>query len=1120
MATETAKVSLIADYSMDRVSLTSWYYSDSNGFDPTESQYPATDTVVNLLRQFNPDDIFNAGDTLYQFGSSKLLDDSIGRKLNDYMYPYPSPKFSDHNGPYAEGHIDGSLVWPYNLYNYPTGYPNPLKSNEPGGNPDKDNRYWTTMGNHEYGQMMGYGNVGVTPYKYGGGSPKIIDGDYSGDNLPGANSTKLLNAIVDYAAPWLLDKTILSEDQQKRLNIGSADTTGNEGIYYSYSVGGTAEKPLIEVFNIDTARLAINSGSDGSKWNPDGALTYNSNSGKYEYAMERDSAPEFQMSYDPSDPDSPAYTGLSALDKKTPIPSSTDLFNGQKQFEWLNDSLNKSQATWKILTGHHAVYNAARNAENLPNGYMSQPYLQKMLKALNGSFDVWYNGHDHLYSRVLEQNDEGIGLGIPFITQGNSGANLSVQQQVPYGENIYEAYNPLKPSPDNDEYNPLNNNNFLQSDPVQVGLSGAATKDSQYDSGFVQPLYSYGSGATNITANSDYLKIEYTQGQVFDPSISNHIQGGIMPLTESFSATTSIDWTPNPGPNYNPDTDLAKFQVAITNGSISQVKVVKGGQGYMSTKGGNYTVKGFRIYGTDINSFQEPWAAAAEVDLIFEAGKLKSATLIDGGAGYESVATQFSGVPGTVDYPMAEYPKTDTGAYPMIVPLNYNLYESKLGMRLAADKVNYSDSYLIAKTNATVTGTQAQTDTNNGSIKININPADAAKDALANLTLTPGYSGTGQQAKYSVPQQGTATITDSLGAIVGTGTINKGETNINLTQLAAPGALKLNFSGDPLSSYLVNFKEGSSNLYLDYGIWDSGISVSTNTLQFTKDINLSVTRTDGNTGLMSFGLAPTTGRSPIAILTTGKAADNKALTTDSIFTYYGADSWLSSEGKAQGGSAASSLIAAGSYIPFAQKSDGTALAVQSVRSANNTVDVTFADGITARYSGFGTGTSTNLPGTGKLSVTVQRLGQNENGLAFYKADEITGAIQVGTQTLLPGQAGYLEGALKLATDAGLRLSASQLPGYGKSDTLTGLNLNAGTNYGVLILFQDRANDLSSSYAAANAGSAVQMQTFAAAERGVIYGIEDLRSTDIKYDGDFNDLIVTLNRTDFTASITA
>ena len=102
----------------------------------------------------------------------------------------------------------------------------------------------------------------------------------------------------------------------------------------------------------------------------------------------------------------------------------------------------------------------------------------------------------------------------------------------------------------------------------------------------------------------------------------------------------------------------------------------------------------------------------------------------------------------------------------------------------------------------------------------------------------------------------------------------------------------------------------------------------------------------------------------------------------------------------------------------------------------------------------------------------------------------------------------------MATDAGLRLSADQLPSYGGTDTLTGLNLKAGTNYGVLLLHEDRTDDLSSSYAAANQGFAVQMQTFAAPQRGVVYGIEDLRPGDRGYDADFNDLIVTFAGSDF------
>ena len=94
------------------------------------------------------------------------------------------------------------------------------------------------------------------------------------------------------------------------------------------------------------------------------------------------------------------------------------------------------------------------------------------------------------------------------------------------------------------------------------------------------------------------------------------------------------------------------------------------------------------------------------------------------------------------------------------------------------------------------------------------------------------------------------------------------------------------------------------------------------------------------------------------------------------------------------------------------------------------------------------------------------------------------------------------------------LSAGDLPDVGATEIFMGLNLKADTNYGVLLLHGDQADDLSSSFATANQGFAVQMQSFAAPKRGVIFGIEDLRKDQQNYDADFNDLIVTFAGSDF------
>ena len=66
-----------------------------------------------------------------------------------------------------------------------------------------------------------------------------------------------------------------------------------------------------------------------------------------------------------------------------------------------------------------------------------------------------------------------------------------------------------------------------------------------------------------------------------------------------------------------------------------------------------------------------------------------------------------------------------------------------------------------------------------------------------------------------------------------------------------------------------------------------------------------------------------------------------------------------------------------------------------------------------------------------VAVTVKRVAEFNNGLAFYEADQRTGNISVDGKTLAPGDAGYLQGALANARAAGLVLDAGRLPAFGQ-----------------------------------------------------------------------------------------
>lgn len=310
----------------------------------------------------------------------------------------------------------------------------------------------------------------------------------------------------------------------------------------------------------------------------------------------------------------------------------------------------------------------------------------------------------------------------------------------------------------------------------------------------------------------------------------------------------------------------------------------------------------------------------------------------------------------------------------------------------------------------------------------------------------------------------------------------------------------------------------NSDLNADFGTWDSGITLDTKkkAISFGSKASMALTRTDAGSGTISFGLESISGGTTALILKNASAASGKALTSARIFTEEGSGSWLASEGKTQGGSAAKSTgISAGNYTPVAIDSSGNRLALKALSSSGNTINATFAGGISARYSTEATGVATNLPGTEDLTVTVQRLGRLNNGLGFYEADPITGAVTLNGKIYETDDAGYLDAAYQLASQSDLLLNPNQLPKYAGTSTFNNLPLNANQSYGLLLDRGGQGTDLISSFANANPNGAVQTQTFEAKNGGVVYGFEDLRPGEDGYDRDFNDFIVSLSSSDFS-----
>ena len=773
------RFAFISDTGGPIASSTSFYYNTTNNnFVPTNSLGPGPSAVSSLVQSWKPSEIFAIGDLSYNVGASTTIDAAIGQYYNNFIYPYPSKlylgkPYDSINGIKVK---EGELQWPYNVYNHPVGFPNPIVTNQIGGSPDKLNHFWSALGNHDYGLEIGYAQIGATPYSIEGkdiGSPK------------GPSSAPTFQSFIDYFLPFLNDPTILGQNKN-RLNIGSSDISVNNGAYYSMSFAGTEENPLIEVFLLDTERLNINAGMED--WNPTGKKEYDRETSLYKNEVKKDR--KYSLNYNPADPNSEPFLG-----------TTTNPDNGFEQFEWLTKSLSSSKAKWKILTGHHPVYASGRYFDKNPDDHMSNAYLQKLLKALPvGSFDAYYNGHDHFYERVLETNSNGIGLGIPFITNGNNGRNLEAKIQIPYGTSLY---NPLPGNSGNLNPNKDATRQLLPSNPTVVGSSGLSWQGTEQEGKHVNGLYGYGFGAVKLDFDQDYLFFNYQEAPLIDPAISNHLAGGINP-EQGFNNTTSKDWTPNPNGIYVADKDLATFKLSITNGVVNKVEIINKGQGYMSSKAGNYTVAGFNIYGNNVD-MKKPWLGTAQVDLTFIAGKLENINLTDGGIGYD-LAVKAAAENNNATTTDGLEPSRD-----LIVAINYHLDEIQYKVR---DDSLYNDWYLITDTIAESSTSLSKY----GSLSLSLLPKSAdARDFINGTALTTGYNSSEQQQKFDRAQSGALTIKDPVtGLIIGAGTLRNGSAMLSLTGLASSEAVSIGFAGDPSSSFQINFKSSESTISTNF----------------------------------------------------------------------------------------------------------------------------------------------------------------------------------------------------------------------------------------------------------------------------------------------------------------
>ena len=1048
---------IIGDPGNYRTNGTRFYYSPGGawaGNKNINSIGPGQAAVGKLIQSLNNTDLISLGDLTYTTGASTLIDASNGLDYNNFMAPYPSPQYK--SSPYQQN--IGDVVWPYDLYNYPNGFPNPVTGGV-GGSADGVNRFWPTIGNHDYGLRISYSEANVSLGSGNTATPV------------GPTSTAVPQPFIDYFG-WLSNPSLLTK--QTNVKLKKADGTGQSGIYYSVELGkqdnGT---PLIEVFSLDAQRLMMNAG--GYYNLSDGFGTNNTQTAPFNYA------------YDP--------TQSYAAGTNTAAVLTSDPRNGQDQFDWLKTSLANSKAKWKIIMGHQPIYSSGQWGKSQPDDHMSNPVLQRVLNALpEASFDAYINGHSHYYQRVLEGNNQGIGQGIPFITNGNSGRILYAINQTSYGDSVYS---PGTPGLTQAIYNGVGSKGgdispyLLPSNPTTVGVSGGyfTTSTGLYNgskTGFTAGAYGYGFGGQDAQANDGYLFFNYKQTDVEDPAIIENLNPSTAnTILTGWNGLTKGDWKPALTSGMTSAQVLsstAQFSITVgTDGKISSLNVTQAGNGYMQSKAGNHIVD-FEIRGNDsyTSGIPNPYNYGIAT-LTFTSGKLTNATLKSPGLGYDYLAQANLGGGNTVPF---STPVTD------IIPINASLLESWYTVPF----IDYQDWYLITNTSAEV---KARNGGNFGSVSVAITPStDAAKNLINTTPITTGYSGTGQQQKYASPQAGVVSIVDSLGNTVGEGNIANGVTSFSLSTRPAPGIATIRFNGDSTSSYLTNFKSSSSPVVFNYGNWLGEVSKDgLNSVKFSQNVLLRATRVDSGGGSVSFGLS--SGSNSVSLLQFANSASNGVLTLDSI---YNGTSWTSSEGKSFGGSA-NVQVGAGTWTPTATR-NGVNLELKDIVVNGNNVTALFADNVTGVLT---------LPGTGSADatinpvVTIQRLGAFNNALAFYEADRVTGAVVSGSTTINPGTAGYLEAALANSKSKGTYLSASLLPSYQQSKVIDSIPLNPTSNYGILLIADGNESKLYSSYSSANSGGTSQFQSFGATNRGITIGIEDSPN----FDFDYNDLIVTI-----------
>ncbi len=300
-------------------------------------------------------------------------------------------------------------------------------------------------------------------------------------------------------------------------------------------------------------------------------------------------------------------------------------------------------------------------------------------------------------------------------------------------------------------------------------------------------------------------------------------------------------------------------------------------------------------------------------------------------------------------------------------------------------------------------------------------------------------------------------------------------------------------------------------------VWSPTILVSGNSeLIILRDISLNVTRADSlaSSGSELAIARPESERETLQpLITSFQASSSDSLTSARIFSPDPDSNWLITESQQIGTSQATQINGAGTYKVIIRNTDGddtdTPATIEDSVAIGNTVEVTTTEGNVYRLYEQGSGALNLAAGGDSVSITIKRLGRNNNGFALYAVDPLTGSVTLDGQTFTAVQPGYLQAARELARRTGLLFEADSMPAYGDELALTNVRLNSGNHYGV-VFFDDANGNVYSSYSAANLGSSVQVQSFLPEDNSqLVFGLEDLQIGSALCDNDFNDLILII-----------